>query len=293
MHELRDEREEDEDAPFTGEELVAASNRARDRVIGPKLRAVGLDRWADDVAGEVVISAWKARASFDPDLGSLQAWVNRIAQRRAADRIRDEARRNGDLLREGDSGRAPEEQLAAVATGPDARVDDVAVAVAQKLAVDSWLGPIMAATAGVMDPTAFVIAFQTHVRFDCDIKAAAVAFDLPEARVREAKRQLELYAQVILRAWHKRRELHGGQVRLADLVECLPEEGTAGAWTQTMGQALLGWRGRLDEVPVSWLEERTGWSFDTARQYLSVTRTLLRVALGVIRAPGAGDAKEE
>lgn len=278
----------DDQGPFSADELMTAVGITTRRVIVPRLRAHGLDdRWKDDVAGEVVASAWQARFSFDPELGVLQGWINRIAQRRAADRIRLETHRNGELLSEdvdGD-GYTVEEQLARA--GEQARrgqVDDIAVFVAEKLAIDSWLEPILAATSGVMEPSVFVHGFLTHVRYDCDVRKAAAAFGISEAKVREYKRSLELHAQVILRAWHKRVELAGEAPRLRDLIECLPEPGVAGSWTRDMAGALVTWAGPVSEVPVEHVQEHTGWTFDTSRQYLATTKTLLRVALGVLSA---------
>ena len=76
-----------EGSPFSGEELMDAVQRARVRVIGPRMRAAGLSRWAEDVAGDVAASAWKSRKGFDPRVGALQSWVNRIAHHRCSDRI--------------------------------------------------------------------------------------------------------------------------------------------------------------------------------------------------------------
>lgn len=275
------------DEPFTGEELHTAVRQATIRVINPRMREAGLSRWTDDVAGEVALSAWKARASFDPELGQLQGWINRIAQRRVADRIAAESTRNGDLLAESSDSDSlsVEEQLARAAEQANrGESTDVAATVAEKLAIEAWLGPVMAATSGVMEPVAFMHAFVLYTRFDCDVKAASEAFGVPAGRVREHKRSLELHAQVILRAWQKSKTLPAQGPRLSDLIECLPEPGIAGAWTRRMAEALLSWRGKLSDVPVEHVMEATGWTFDTARQYLAITKRLLQVALGVMQA---------
>ena len=289
MQEAEDQRTRagGDEPPFTGEKLMVAVNQARVRVIIPKLRSVGLARWADDVAGEVALSAWKSRERFDPNLGALQSWVNRIAQYRSADRIEAESRRNGDLLAERDGdGLSVDEQLARAEGDRSDHVADVAESVAERMAIEEWLRPIMFTAARVMDPTAFVHGLHTHMLFDCDVKAAARVLGISEARVREHKRSLELYAQVIHRALEKGRTLTDG-VRLSDVVDCLPEPGVAGSWARQMGEAVVSWPGRIDDVPVEHVMKKTGWTYDTSRQYLATTRSLLSVALGVIEAERA------
>jgi RNA polymerase sigma-70 factor (ECF subfamily) len=54
-------------------------------------RALGEER-AKDVTQEVFVSAWKARHRFDPDKGSLAAWLMGIAKNRLLDNVRSEAR---------------------------------------------------------------------------------------------------------------------------------------------------------------------------------------------------------
>ena len=155
--------------------------------------------------------------------------------------------------------------------------------ISERLAIEGWLRPIMFTAARVMDPTAFVHGLHTHMLFDCDVKAAAEAMGISEARVREHKRSLELYAQVIQRAIAAGQALEG-QIRLSDVVECLPERGVAGSWTREMAEAVVSWPGRVDDVPVDHVMEKTGWTYDTSRQYLATTKALLSVALGVIQA---------
>lgn len=277
-------------APFTGVALLEAVESARARIIVPMLRAAGLAGWADDVAGEVSESAWKSREKFDPSRGRLQGWVNQIANWRTIDRINHEQGRNGDLLPEVPAGLSVEEQLERAEEATHGReVADIAEAVVEKLAVAEWLRPVMAATAGVMDPTIFMHGLLTHIRYDGDIQTAAKAFGVSEARCREHKRLMELHAQVILRAWKTRQELAGQAATIRDLVDCLPEPGVAGSWTRQMAEALMQWRGPLSEVKAEDVQELTGWSFDTARQYLSITKTLLQVALGVMTAPESED----
>ena len=275
---------EDRRVGFTDEELVEAANNALDRIIRPRMRSYDLVHWAEDVAGEVLLSAWKSREKFDPERGRLQSWVNQIARHRLADRVDIEAHKHGHLVLDGDESLPPEEILDRLAaTAADQVVDDFAVAVAEQLATTSWLQPVVAATASVMDTANFIVGFLTYVRFDSHATDAAEKFGVSAQRIRDCKRSFELHCQVIHRAQQKRTETVG-QVRLSDLLDCLPEEGSAGAWTRQVSEAIRTWPGRLSEVTVEHVVAETGWKANTARQYLPITRTLLQVALGVLTA---------
>lgn len=48
-------------------------------------RAVGNPEVAQDITQQVFVSAWKSRASFNPDEGSLPGWLLTITRRRIAD----------------------------------------------------------------------------------------------------------------------------------------------------------------------------------------------------------------
>ena len=54
-------------------------------------RAIGPER-AHDVTQEVFLSAWRARARFDPTRGNLAAWLTGIAKNRIIDSVRSEKR---------------------------------------------------------------------------------------------------------------------------------------------------------------------------------------------------------
>ena len=51
---------------------------------------------AKDVTQEVFVSAWKARDRYDPEKGTLGAWLVGITKRRVIDHLRSE-RRHADL----------------------------------------------------------------------------------------------------------------------------------------------------------------------------------------------------
>lgn len=64
---------------------------------------------AEEVTQEVYVDAWRQAARFDSAQGSVSAWINTIAHRRAVDRVRSSERRS---LREH---RHADEQFAQVA----------------------------------------------------------------------------------------------------------------------------------------------------------------------------------
>lgn len=56
------------------------------------IRAVGNDADAADITQSVFVSAWKGRAGFDAQKGSLPGWLMTLTRRRIADHWRDRAR---------------------------------------------------------------------------------------------------------------------------------------------------------------------------------------------------------
>lgn len=60
-------------------------------VLGLCRRLVGSE--AEDVAQQVFLDAWRSRGRFDPERGSLGAWLARIARFKAIDHLRASGRR--------------------------------------------------------------------------------------------------------------------------------------------------------------------------------------------------------
>ncbi|MCP2340109.1 sigma-70 family RNA polymerase sigma factor [Actinomadura rupiterrae] len=84
-------RRHSSDAPPPGdEEIVAALYREYHRpLLAFVLRLTGGDRgWAEDVAQETMVRAWRSARTLDPDAGSLMPWLATVARRIVIDHRR-------------------------------------------------------------------------------------------------------------------------------------------------------------------------------------------------------------
>jgi RNA polymerase sigma-70 factor (ECF subfamily) len=88
------------------------------RVYGLIRRVLRDPAQAEEVAQEVLVEVWRSAARFDPERGSVTAWVFTIAHRRAVDRVRAE---------QASADRAMKVGIASVDTPFDAVADEVAV----------------------------------------------------------------------------------------------------------------------------------------------------------------------
>lgn len=66
---------------------------------------------ADDVTQTVFVDAWRARNSFDPQLGSLTGWLLAITRRRCLDRVRVRERELRDVVAVSGLRPAPEDHV--------------------------------------------------------------------------------------------------------------------------------------------------------------------------------------
>lgn len=98
-------------------------------VFGLAVRVTNDQRAAEDVTQEVFIRVWERPAAFDPQRGTMRAWLGTLAHRRAVDWVRRE-----EAVRR----RAQREALA-VPTPPDIEEMATALALAERvrMAVDA------------------------------------------------------------------------------------------------------------------------------------------------------------
>lgn len=96
----------------------ALYDRMAPSVFGIVRQVVRNSAQSEEVTQEVMLDVWRTATRYDPDRGSIQAWVVTIAHRRAVDRVRSEQRAADRLERVAASSTdIPFDQVSDAATG--------------------------------------------------------------------------------------------------------------------------------------------------------------------------------
>ena len=256
--------------------------------------AAQLGEWSttdavEDVAQTTWESAWQNRERFDPMVGAFQGWLVTIARRRSIDYVRTK-------IRQGKLQRKAEVEASAVgraAPGLSLTSDDIADDVTESMVAREQINAILSIVQELIyNPDSVARGLSLIMAFNDDIDLAAKSLGLSEDALRRSRRELILCCQVVVKAQHM--TASGAVPTLRVLIDCLPDVSEAGQWTRQLALACAQ-AGGLEEVRVEDVMDVTGYSYNTARQYLFQTKHLLRVAATVMtrrQAPKATTSQE-
>ncbi|SEB30207.1 RNA polymerase sigma factor [Arthrobacter woluwensis] len=250
------------------------------RIVRYELGKYGLVDELDDVVAETGLSVLKSLGSYDPMKGSLRAWVTRIAQRRAKDQC-DKAVSRGRL----------DAKLRAAAVGADTDLSvseqDFAGDVASRVDGAAHAREVIALVAKfVANPESWTrtVALLSHQ----NIRTAAIALGISEGALRDSRREVSRCGAVVVQALATRRRRHRegctSAPTMQDLYGCLPHDGADGSWSATITKAAVR-EGGFAQVTPTTLSAVTGYSINTARQYLAEAAHLLKVANTILSLP--------
>lgn len=260
--------------PLDGQVLAEAIQRTRPAVVN----ALGDQRREgdmEDVLQATWESAWRARGSFDPAKGSsLHAWVVVIAKRRAIDVLRSRSR-DLDVQH-----RAEQESTSRVASMLSITQDDHAEETMMSLETRQTLIDILSVVNQVIiNRESTARGLSLLMVFGDDVELASRALGVSMDRLRQARRELVRCCQVVVKAQEAVRQDRPATMR--HLIECLPQGEESGNWAGQIGLLVARAGGQLGNVTPADVMAMTGFSFNTARQYLAQTQHLLRVAATV------------
>ena len=86
---------ENPSSPFNAAECWPLATKVVASFVRKNYRGMFTAQDVEDIAADVVTKMWKARATFNPEKGTLHAWVWRIAQRAVLDAVNAWAKRLG------------------------------------------------------------------------------------------------------------------------------------------------------------------------------------------------------
>ncbi len=81
------------------ERARAFVRRFQGRVYGLAVKMTGDPVWADDIAQDALLRAWRGASSFDPARGSVTTWLLTITPERSFGRVTPASSRIGESTR--------------------------------------------------------------------------------------------------------------------------------------------------------------------------------------------------
>lgn len=259
-----------------GEELSEVVGRIHP-VITSQMGNFATEHDIADVAQSTWESAWRSKENFDPEKGSLQAWVVSIARVRAIDAVN---KKLADIEHKNTA-----ERLASAGDRSDpmfaVETQDPSERVIRSLDASHEITAILRVVEDVIQNQAAIArGLSLILIFDDDIDLATRTLGISQDTLRRARRELILCCQVVGRA--KQLAVQGDQmVTLRTLMECLPEVAEAGDWTRELAVAVAA-AGGFEQVTIEHVMDVTGYSYSTSRQYLVQSRHLIQVAATAI-----------
>lgn len=262
---------------------------ARRRIINPML-GQHASRFGDNVESNTLFGVWQtvAEGKFNPELGSLTHWVEMTARRRATDELRQinvaSSWKSDKLFRPHPEKTVDQQMEESLHHAERSNGPDPAELYAEIEAVRSWLAPVLKTCVSVMDQRKFFRAYMCWFKFDDNPVLAAEKMGVDDpASIRACMREFKVHLQVIHQALRAKEE--GRRATLTTMIDCLPGTDEAGGHRRRIGEAAKAWvraGNSFSTVPVGFVVEHTGDSYNTIRQRLGEVLTLLRVAYTVI-----------
>lgn len=246
-------------------------------VISSQLGNFASDDNVAEVAQTTWESAWRSRKNYDPEKGTLHSWVVSIARKRAIDLFN---RRLKDL-----DNQKTNEMLAGAGDRSDplfaVEAEDHADHVIGALDATHEVTTILQVVEDVIqNPVSTARGLSLILVFDDDLDLASKSLGVSHDALRRARRELILCCQVVANAQRVAAD-NEQPVTLRTLIECLPEMTEAGDWTRELAIA-VAMAGGFENVTISHVMDVTGYSYNTARQYLVQSTHLIQVAATVI-----------
>src|SRR5699024_8241650 len=247
-------------------------------VIASQLGNFATEEDIADVAQSTWESAWRSRRNFDPDKGPLQSWVVSIARYRAIDRFNqklDDVQKQKTYQIHASAAERSAPMFAVQAADHADEVVDALDASHEVTAILRVVEDVIQSRESTARGLSLILIFND------DVAAAAKSLAISQDALRRARRERSRWCQVVAKA-NCAALGNTMQPTLRRLIECLPERTEAGDWTRQLAVAAAQ-AGGFEQVTIEHVMDVTGYSYNTARQYLTQSTHLLQVAATTIQ----------